>query len=1250
MVLLLVVVTLPVYLDVSPLKGFVEDMLTDIVEAPVRVDRAELRVSLWPTVRVHGVSVLSSAPVDAAIFARVESADIRLALIPLFRKQLEIIALKATGLAFDVQRSRDGTGNWPVWTTHAYEIVSLESMDLRDLELDLADQQFGLDWHLRLERLQGGATSDEALHLAAQGSLEELPLFLTLSGPTLTDLTAPNSEFPISAVLELSGLRVELDGRISQTPAGRDIELAVGSKAENLSFLTALSDVEAPEFGGFDLESRVSISATGLTVSELAGTLGKTSVRGQLSVRSLDSRPRLEGRIAMGRVDLSAWRQGNTARVFHADSGLPFSFLNRLDSRLEVSLDGLDGLAVEIDELSTTIQLENGLLELAADLRLADIPTTVSLITDARVDIPTITAEIGARDIALDQLCSLLDLDQACEGSIGTFVLEAESQGTTLEEMATGLSGRVRLGTTRLGIADETTEEPTEILFESLAAALSPRQPLRVTARGQLFDEPFLLQAETAPLELLLSADSWPLLAVGRGAGAEFSLEGDFALSGVRKHLDVDFVLSGERIGNLAAWTGISRTANMPYRLGGHLLAQGTVRSLRVDQASLGRTELTAAFDWDAQDETVPLRAKIEAASLDPGALQELFSPVTRLEVQEEFIVLGLPGLPSRVVLRDVELEFSADRIIRDTVDLHGVHAQLTLRAGSLARSPFTFGYGADEFAGEIGLDLRAETPKLALLLSSEAQDLGEILEQEDIARDQRTTAKRLALRVDAEGSTLRSLIRTADVSGSLEEVRWQLSLPEMKRALDVELDRVDISGPADQPILIEASGRIRSEPLEVRLELRPDADFEKESAFPFRLDLDLAQTRIQIAGHMTIPIEDSDVRVDVVVAADRLDTLGPILGYDLPRIGPYRLSGRLTAGDTGYSVTDLDLAIGGSDLAGQIHVYSTHPRLALTAELDSQRLRVRDLFPPRESESNTGPVAIEDSTAQESRVKPDQPSSLVDALDSLDTELTLRFGEIATTDGTIGALDLEAKLQQGSLELLLQGEIPYGETVDFVIHAEPSSHGIDAMMTTRWNRLPYGVFADILDPGIKKGVWSVDLDFTTRGATIDDLLANLSGHFDFTDYPEGFRATILDLWGGGLVQSLLPVFNLGKRSQLNCTVGRFSVSDGIMIPDKLIVDTTRSRVRGKGTIDLKTKKMNLKLKPRPKKASLVNLATPVRVRGPIDDPSVTFTSTGIAVTAFRFSLWIYTVWTDILRRPLPADGHDICIDPSPRQ
>jgi uncharacterized protein involved in outer membrane biogenesis len=209
-----------------------------------------------------------------------------------------------------------------------------------------------------------------------------------------------------------------------------------------------------------------------------------------------------------------------------------------------------------------------------------------------------------------------------------------------------------------------------------------------------------------------------------------------------------------------------------------------------------------------------------------------------------------------------------------------------------------------------------------------------------------------------------------------------------------------------------------------------------------------------------------------------------------------------------------------------------------------------------------------------------------------------------------------------------------------------PWGEGVETDLRAQWDRQPYGLVADILNPNAGGGSWGVDLSLSSRGIDLDELAANLSGHLYYVDYPNDLNATLFDLWGGGLVNSLLPVFQLGTESRVNCSIAKFTVDQGIFTPEPLVIDTTRSRVTGKGTIDLPLQAIDLRLKPRPKQRSLINLSTPVKIRGTLADPEVQISKSGAALTFFRLSLWVYTVWRDVFRQPLPADGSDICLDP----
>jgi hypothetical protein len=104
------------------------------------------------------------------------------------------------------------------------------------------------------------------------------------------------------------------------------------------------------------------------------------------------------------------------------------------------------------------------------------------------------------------------------------------------------------------------------------------------------------------------------------------------------------------------------------------------------------------------------------------------------------------------------------------------------------------------------------------------------------------------------------------------------------------------------------------------------------------------------------------------------------------------------------------------------------------------------------------------------------------------------------------------------------------------------------------------------------------------------------------------------------------------------------------MVADGFWLDTSAIRVRGKGGLDLGERTIDLKLRPRPKRRTFLNLATPVGISGTWDDPSIGIAAGGLAGTAFRIYTWAVTVFFEVFRSPLPADGSDICVAPVPRQ
>ena len=242
------------------------------------------------------------------------------------------------------------------------------------------------------------------------------------------------------------------------------------------------------------------------------------------------------------------------------------------------------------------------------------------------------------------------------------------------------------------------------------------------------------------------------------------------------------------------------------------------------------------------------------------------------------------------------------------------------------------------------------------------------------------------------------------------------------------------------------------------------------------------------------------------------------------------------------------------------------------------------------------------------------------------------------------------AQLENGHLEIEpFTVVLPEG-SIDLRVEVAAIDDLLDISFEALIEHLDYGPLLERLDPANEaEGILSLNSRLRSQAPALEEMLVYADGHLDFTLYPENFSTTVFDLWATHLTAALLPTLDSGPGPRLNCVVGRFTVEGGLMKPDSLLIDTSRIRVRGKGNIDLPSGRLKLTLKPRPKTRGLINLATPVRVTGRLDDPSIGISTSGLARTFFRISVWFWTMYLELLRKPLPADGSDICVDPPPR-
>ncbi|MBO6669667.1 AsmA family protein [Parvibaculum sp.] len=288
-------------------------------------------------------------------------------------------------------------------------------------------------------------------------------------------------------------------------------------------------------------------------------------------------------------------------------------------------------------------------------------------------------------------------------------------------------------------------------------------------------------------------------------------------------------------------------------------------------------------------------------------------------------------------------------------------------------------------------------------------------------------------------------------------------------------------------------------------------------------------------------------------------------------------------------------LTVAGTSVGGDLALDMTgKPRL--TGALSSEAFDVTP-FLKGEGGGSGGPVFSK------------EPLPL-DALTVADADLTFALGELRYGNVVLTDLKLPVKIDGGKLTAPLTAQYR-GTPVKLSLNANGAkgSVGIDA------NAANFDL-----------GKLLADLDVTTmlnaradfgaklngQGKSLHAIAASLGGQTNLVIGRGTINSRAFAIVSDDLVNVLIPNGESGDTAQLVCAISRFDFSGGVGKASALALETSSLVTTGSGTVDLGKERIDLLFKPKPKQASLVSLAFPVRLSGPLTSPTAGLDRTGV--------------------------------------
>lgn len=357
----------------------------------------KLKLSFFPWLGLEtGALQLANAPgFGKEPFARVESAGIKVELLPLLRKEVRVDAIRLNGLNLNLAKNKDGRTNWDDLTKPqakpaepetpkspdagaALAAFTVNELSVRNANVVWDDQQSGARYAVRgLDLTSGnllGATPvplklafdletgkppvRNRVELNARANLD--PAKQTLNVPELTLAAGP-----LTLKGSVTGTQLQQAAKF----AGR-IEVARFNARDLLKQLgIAYAPTDAKALTNVGMSTKFNATTTSASLNEFALTLDDTHLTGSLSLASFTPlTPRFD--LAVDRIDIDRYLPAATETKGDAKTDnnapaaapvvIPLALLREFDTQGKFKVQTLKAFGIQSQDISLQVNARNG--------------------------------------------------------------------------------------------------------------------------------------------------------------------------------------------------------------------------------------------------------------------------------------------------------------------------------------------------------------------------------------------------------------------------------------------------------------------------------------------------------------------------------------------------------------------------------------------------------------------------------------------------------------------------------------------------------------------------------------------------------------------------------------------------------------------------------------------------------------------------------------------------------------------------
>lgn len=1271
-------------IDASGQRGRIAAKLTENLGREVRFEGAlQLEISARPKLHVGGLHLANAPGFSGGEFARLGEARLALNLWSLLRLRLQIEELSGSDVHLRLQLNKNGSNNWtfkspaqeqqPVAGQADSMAVAdmLAQLDIKRVALEKLDVEFipanAQSHFFELQSLVAHFPAGQVLRLELRGTVEKKYSYkLDLTGGGLADLARFDKPWPVDLKLDFMSSHLSLSGTVS----GSTGELDFGLGTKNLGEFEQLFQTKLPTVGIADISGTIKYAPGKVALENLNGVMGKTTLKGALNVDYGGERPSVRGELTLPVLDLHPFLTGQPAtqeaptksfaEIYRELANATFSLkeLNSADADLTLRVGQWLNLPGAVHDAMLQVKLEHGRLTIPMQVTVADMALSGQASADAGANPPQFKLALGAHNSSLGNLAGLLLGMPDVKGDLRRLDLRIAARGDSGAELMESLDVRADVEGGKLSYGNREGGRPVQFSLDDFELVLPAGKALHGSTRGTLLDKTFSASLRGATLTAFMQQAHAPV---------DFELQAGSARVQVHALLQPDeedagsqvsFELAAPHSGEIASWLGLKPGADAAVNLRGNFHTDKEGWHLSGFVAQLGRSALAVEAQQTRVQGKPLTKLQLSSELIDAVELQSLLpesQPQASAAKPAAVSMIDIPILPNGISLADADIDVDISRIVSASpLAVRNVKFDGSIRDGIMDTSPFSANVAENDFSGAIQLDLRTQQPHAVLWLSANALNIGGILNKLGIANNIDAGVDLVRLQLDLHSSRLGQLLAQSQLAINFEGGHLTLHDANTGGKMRIALDSGELKSAPGAPVYLDLRGALDSVPVSIGIKTAKAADLlVPDLSIPISLSVATSGAVVQLSGDIDRPFTKNDIELALEMSASRLDNFNLLAHTSLPPWGALKAAGKFHMTAAGYEVSSLLLQVGSSQLTGygKLDTKAVPPRIdvALTApaiQLDD--FRFGDWSPEK-----TKPAAKEKSKEelrQQTGKASDQAQKMLspEVLRRQNAYLKVRVDQVISGRDMLGSGKLDARLENGRAEIGPVVVNTPGGAAMMRMGYEPGEKDVAVALRIEAKKFDYGILARRIDPKSEmRGVLSLDVDVSARAQYLSELLRYGKGNIDFAVWPENLKSGLLDVWAVNVLMALLPAIDASDESKVNCAIGRFELKDGKLSDKKILIDTSRMRVTGKGGVDFATQEINLYVQPSAKTPQFLSFALPIELSGTLDDFHVGVRAAD--VLGMVGQLVTSVVWVPLqtlFGKEMPADGRDVCAAP----